>query len=318
MGASRSGNCRAQAIDPRRGPAGLRDTAFLHEFGFPASHLPEWGGALLSEAMNDEARALRLSAWIRGLAQAPAQDHGGVELIPLRIGRATRTRELLLREALSAGVLELRERGAGADEVEAVNRGGEPVLILEGQPLQVRDPDRVAAGSIFVPPLAVVSVAAGPVDPRRSRVRAPEPGRGQGGDGVPDARRGRRPLREHRPRARPGRDRRPLARPAPRPRGRGPSGGVEGTRAVGRPGLGRGRARGGRRAGPSGGGLDGGAGRLDGRARVGAGHDPPVARTRARDDDSRRRHRGRSALARRAPPPPRRLRRVSGPGRRHR
>jgi len=185
MGASRSGNCRAQAIDPRRGPAALRETAFLHEVDFTAGHRREWGGALLSEAMNDEARALRLSAWIRGLAQAPAQDHGGVELIPLRTGRATRSRELLLREALSAGVLELRERRAGAEEVEAVNRGGEPVLILEGQPLQVLDPDRVAAGSILVPPLAVVSVAAGPADPRRSRVRAPEPGRGHDGTASP-------------------------------------------------------------------------------------------------------------------------------------
>jgi hypothetical protein len=181
MGASRSGNCRAQAIDPRRRPVGLREYAFQQEVDFQASRRPEWGDTLLTEAMNDEARALRLSAWIRGLAQAPAQDHGGVELIPLRIGRAARTRDLLLREALSAGVLEIRERRAGADEVEAVNRGGEAVLILEGQPLPVLDPERVAAGSILVPPLAVVSVVTGHAAPRRSRVRAQDPGRGQDG-----------------------------------------------------------------------------------------------------------------------------------------
>lgn len=181
MGASRSNNCRAAAIDSRWFPARLRETAFQHQVDFPASRRPEWGDTLLTEVMNDEARTLRLSAWIRGLAQAPAQGHGGVELIPLRIGRATRTRDLLLREALSAGVLEIRERGADAKEVEAVNRGGEAVLILEGQPLPVRDPARVAAGSILVPPLAVVSVVTGQAAPRRSRVRAQEPGRGLDG-----------------------------------------------------------------------------------------------------------------------------------------
>ena len=135
----------------------------------------------MTETMNDEAKALRLSAWIRGLAQAAAQRHGDLELIPLRMSKTSRTGDLLLREALSAGVLEIRQRESGADEVEAVNRGAEAVLILEGQPLPVLDPNPVAARSILVPPLSVVVLPAVPADPRRSRVRAQGPGGGNDG-----------------------------------------------------------------------------------------------------------------------------------------
>ena len=185
MGASRSGPCRAQVIGPGRRPAELRESGFRHQVLFPAGRRPEWGGKLVTETMNDEARALRLSAWVRGLAEAPAQHYGGIELIPLRIGRATRTTDLLLREALSSGVLEIRPRGTGAGEVEAVNRGGEAVLILEGQPLPVLDPNPVAASSILVPALAVVVVSAGKADSRCSRVRVQEAGRGPDGTASP-------------------------------------------------------------------------------------------------------------------------------------
>ena len=110
----------------------------------------------------DESRTLRLAAWIKGLTLEAVQQMGSLELVPLRIERPTGERDVLLHEALAAGVFEIRERKGGVvGEVEAVNKGGQPVLILEGETLVGCKQNRVVAASILVPPRATVVVTVG-------------------------------------------------------------------------------------------------------------------------------------------------------------
>jgi hypothetical protein len=123
----------------------------------------------------DEVRALRLAAWLRGLRCAAPLRTGGLELVPLQAEKAPRTADLLFRDARDSGVLEVRERGGVAEGVEAVNRGGVPVLILEGESLSPREPRCVAAKSILVPPRAAVTLPVGLVERRRWAERSAGP-----------------------------------------------------------------------------------------------------------------------------------------------
>ena len=134
-------------------------------------------GPLVYASYEDEVRGVRLAAWLTGLRRLAPQQLGALELEPLRVGRVPSGKDLLFREALESGVLEIRERG-GVEGVEAVNRGGVPVLILDGEALSERKPRRVVAKSVLVPPRAAVALPVGLMERRRWEHRGSGPREG--------------------------------------------------------------------------------------------------------------------------------------------
>jgi hypothetical protein len=91
-------------------------------------------------------------AWLKQLSLGDPQELAPYTLYPLCVGEAGPEPDLLLtHQAIGAQVLEILEKGeAEVQELEALNKGKKPVLILEGDTLVGCKQNRVVARSVIL------------------------------------------------------------------------------------------------------------------------------------------------------------------------
>jgi hypothetical protein len=87
----------------------------------------------------------------QGLNPGEPRTKGGLTVIPLR-GGAVAKEYIVAEEAFAEGTLRITEKGEGeVPELVAINEGGLPVLILDGEQLEGAKQNRVLNASVLLP-----------------------------------------------------------------------------------------------------------------------------------------------------------------------
>jgi hypothetical protein len=126
-------------------------------------------------------------AWLKKLSLGEPQELEPYTIYPLCVEKAGSEPNLLLtHQAIGALVLEILEKGEGdVQELEALNKGQQPVVILEGDTLVGCKQNRVVARSVILGRGGKVAIPVGCMEQgrweRRSTSRTgASPGRGSG------------------------------------------------------------------------------------------------------------------------------------------
>lgn len=94
---------------------------------------------------------IRLAFWLGRLRVGDPRDSGSLRIHPLVWEGDAGKPFTLLHEALRAGTFEVHEHGPGSvNEVIAVNRGADPVLIVEGESIVGAKQNRVVVRTVLV------------------------------------------------------------------------------------------------------------------------------------------------------------------------
>lgn len=110
----------------------------------------------------EETAASGFRDWIAALRLGPAQTFGDLEFHPMIAAGDGPAAWLTAGEAVEKGSLVIVEQGGGAvGELLARNRGGRPVLILEGETLVGCKQNRVVAHTVMVAPGRTVVIPVG-------------------------------------------------------------------------------------------------------------------------------------------------------------
>ena len=109
------------------------------------------------------------AGWLKAVRTGEPRWAGGLEITPLLADLNGTRRWLLLHEAVAKGLLEVKERGAGAtvNEVEAFNRGKLPVLVLEGESIVGAKQNRVVVETVLIAAQTLVTIPVGCVEQGR-------------------------------------------------------------------------------------------------------------------------------------------------------
>jgi len=105
-----------------------------------------------------------MKSWFQSILEhielGPAQSFGGVTLFPLSVPELDKPGYLTLAQALAQGVLQVTEvsHGGSVPELAVVNRGSEPVLLLDGEELRGAKQNRVLNTTILVGPGTTVII----------------------------------------------------------------------------------------------------------------------------------------------------------------
>jgi len=123
--------------------------------GVPAGPPPGGGGHVRD--------ALR--AWLGGLKLVEAARQDDALLVGLEIRDGAGRRYVLLHEAIAAGSAQVSEQGGGNVNVLTVtNKGGEPVLVLEGELVVGAKQNRTITETLLVAPGTAIPVQVGCVE----------------------------------------------------------------------------------------------------------------------------------------------------------
>ncbi len=128
----------------------------------------DWARANLFKAAGGVAEApppVDPAAWLAGLQLGPSQTLGALELWPLIHPEARLEPDLLAPEAISAGLLDVREKDGGTvQELIATNRSPRPVILFEGEILLGAKQNRMVAHTVVIAPGATIVVEVGCVE----------------------------------------------------------------------------------------------------------------------------------------------------------